>query len=136
MVQTTVPIVSCGARSSKWPQPRNCFCSTSPAGLQLRKRQPRRLQAYPDRKRSSVNFTDVQADKTEIFDLDKSINSALQWEKVRNFLNERGGVMSVTKARADKLVKESNFTCIDVQTEKGFNEGPTVLNSVNVPLFK
>lgn len=99
---------------------------------QPRVRQPRRCFGHPD----SVNFTDVQEDKTDIFDLDKSINSALQWEKVRNFLNDRGGVMSVTKARADKLVKEESFTCVDVRTQKGFSEGTRVFDSVNVPLFK
>lgn len=72
----------------------------------------------------------------DIFDLDKNINSALQWEYVHKFLSERGGIMSVTKGAAEKLVVEAGYTCIDVRTGKGFQEGPKIRDAVNIPLFK
>lgn len=91
------------------------------------------LAARPER--HSVNFTDAERE-SDIFDLDKKVNSALQWENVREYLNARGGVMSVTKKAAEKLVEEEGYVCVDVRTRKSFEEGYHIPGSVNVPLFK
>ncbi|GMH39241.1 hypothetical protein BSKO_07139 [Bryopsis sp. KO-2023] len=91
------------------------------------------VSARPERQ--SVNFTDAEKE-SDIFDLDKRINSALQWENVRGYLNARGGVMSVTKKGVQKLVEEEDYVCIDVRTRKSFEEGFRIPGAVNVPLFK
>lgn len=90
----------------------------------------------PAQKRPSVNFTDSKPSVNDIFNLDKNINSGLQWENVHKFLNDRGGLMSVTKGAAEKLVVEAGYTCVDVRTGKGFEEGLKIKDAVNVPLFK